>query len=122
MKRVLCLLSGMNAGGAEGFLMKVYRTLDKSAYQMDFCINVKEKCFYEEEILAMGGRIYRIPSKSEDLKEFKRQLTAIVKREGYDNVLRITSSAMGFMDLKIAKKAGARVCCARSSNASDGGA
>lgn len=110
----------MNAGGAEGFLMKVYRNLDKTAYQMDFCINAKEKCFYEDEILSMGGKIYRIPSKSENLKEFKRQLTAIIRSEGYDHVLRITSSAMGFMDLKIAKKAGARVCCARSSNASDG--
>lgn len=120
IKRLLCILSGMNAGGAEGFLMKVYRELDKSRYQMDFCINVKEKCFYEDEILAMGGRIYRIPSKSEDLAQFKKQLTNIIKENGYDNVLRITSSAMGFMDLKVAKKAGARVCCARSSNASDG--
>ena len=110
----------MNAGGAEGFLMKIYRNLDKSAYQMDFCINVREKCFFEDEILAMGGKIYRIPSKSENLKEFKRQLTEIVRREGYDHVLRITSSAMGFMDLKIAKAAGAKLCCARSSNASDG--
>ncbi len=110
----------MNAGGAETFLMKVYRNIDRERYQMDFCINVKEKCFYEDEILAMGGKIYRIPSKSENLKEFKRQLTQIIKDNGYDHVLRITSSAMGFMDLKIAKKAGASVCCARSSNASDG--
>lgn len=121
MKRLLCLLSGMNAGGAETFLMKVYRTLDRSKYQMDFCISVKEKCFYEDEILEMGGRIYRIPSKSENLKEFKRQLGNIVRNEHYNHVLRITSSSMGFMDLKVAKKAGAKVCCARSSNASDGG-
>ena len=120
MKRLLCLLSSMNAGGAETFLMKVYRNIDKERYQMDFCINVKEKCFYEDEILSMGGRIYRIPSKSENLKEFKKQLTEVIKNNGYDNVLRITSSAMGFMDLKIAKKAGTKVCCARSSNASDG--
>ena len=120
MKRLLCLLSGMNAGGAETFLMKVYRNIDREQYQMDFCINVKEKCYYEDEILSMGGRIYRIPAKSENLKKFKRQLSEIIRANGYDNVLRITSSAMGFMDLKIAKKAGAKVCCARSSNASDG--
>ena len=120
MKRLLCILSGMNAGGAETFLMKIYRNIDRSKYQMDFCINVKEKCFYEDEISDMGGKIYRIPSKSENIKEFKKQLTAIVKDQEYTNVLRITSSAMGFMDLKIAKKAGAIVCCARSSNASDG--
>lgn len=120
MKKVLCILSSMNAGGAETFLMKLYRNIDRTKYQMDFCINVKEKCFYEDEILDLGGVIYRIPSKSENLKEFKRQLTAIIKENEYDRALRITSSAMGFMDLKIAKQAGVRVCCARSSNASDG--
>ncbi len=110
----------MNAGGAETFLMKIYRRLDRSRFQMDFCINVKEKCFYEDEILGMGGRIFRIPSKSEDTKEFKGQLSALIRAEGYDRVLRITSSAMGFMDLKIAHDAGATRCAARSSNSSDG--
>lgn len=120
MKRLLCILSGMNVGGAETFLMKVYRNIDRLQYQMDFCINEKEKCFYEDEILSMGGKVYRIPSKSENLKDFKKQLAEIIKINGYGNVLRITSNAMGFMDLKIAKMAGANVCCARSSNASDG--
>ena len=120
MERALCILSSMNAGGAETFLMKVYRNLDKSKYQLDFCINVKEKCYYEDEILGMGGKIYRIPPKSEDLKAFKKQLTKTIQENKYDKVLRITSSAMGFMDLKIAKKAGASRCCVRSSNASDG--
>ena len=121
VKRVLCLLSGMNAGGAETFLMKIYREIDKSKYQMDFCINVKEKCYYEDEICSLGGKIFRIPPKSESVKRFKKELTSIIKQYGYEHVLRITSSAMGFMDLKIAKKAGAKVCCARSSNSSDGG-
>ncbi len=121
MKRVLCLISGMNAGGAETFLMKLYRELDKSRFQMDFCINVTEKCFYEDEIISMGGKIYRIPTKSEDVKRFRRELSRIIRENGYKYVLRVTSSAMGFLDLHIAKKAGAQVCAARSSNASDGG-
>lgn len=120
MLRLLCLLSSMNAGGAETFLMKVYRTIDRSKYQFDFCINIKEKCFYEDEIYSLGGRIYRIPPKSENLKEFRRQLTQLIQNEGYTHVLRITSSAMGLMDLKIAKKAGAIICSARSSNSDDG--
>lgn len=119
MKRLLCLISGMNAGGAETFLMKIYRKLDRQKYQIDFCINVKDKCFYEDEITSLGGKIYRIPSKSENVKQFKKQLTEIIKNGLYERVLRITSSAMGFMDLKVAKKAGAKVCCARSSNSSD---
>ena len=67
MKRLLCIMANMNAGGAETFLMKVYRKLDKTKYQLDFAITTAEKCFYEDEILSLGGKIYRIPSKSENL-------------------------------------------------------
>lgn len=121
MTRLLCLLSSMNAGGAETFLMKIYRQLDKSKYQLDFCINVPEKCFYEDEIISMGGKIYRIPSKSENVREFKRQLTQIIKENNYTHVLRITSNAMGFMEMKIAKRAGAKVCAVRSSSSKNSG-
>lgn len=120
MKRILCLLNSMSVGGAETFVMKLYRQMDRTQCQLDFCVNVQEKCFYDDEILSMGGRIFRIPSKSENCKEFTRQLTELIKKEKYEYVLRVTSNAMGFMDLKVAKKAGARICAARSSNSSDG--
>ena len=94
--------------------------MDKDRYQMDFCINVPEKNYYEDEILAMGGKIYRVPTKSQDRKGFVDGLTQVVRDNGYEYVLRITSNTMGFWDLKVAKKAGAKVCCARSSNSSDG--
>ena len=120
MKRLLCILSGMNAGGAETFLMKMYRSIDRSKYQMDFCINTTNECFYEDEIKTLGGKIYRIPAKSQSLKAFRNGLSDCIKSGDYKYVLRITSSAMGFMDLKIAKKAGAKICSARSSNSNDG--
>ena len=120
MKRLLCIIASMNSGGAETFLMKVYRKLDKTKYQMDFCINVKEKCFYEDEITSLGGKIFRIPSKSESLSKFKKQLYTLIKSNKYEYVLRNTSSSFGMMDLKIAKKAGAKICSARSTNSSDG--
>lgn len=88
---------------------------------MDFCVNVREEGLYDAEIKSMGGKIYHIPSKSENLKSFSRQLYHIVKDNEYRNVMRITSNAMGFYDLHVAKKAGATNCIARSSNSSDGG-
>lgn len=121
MERLLCVLSGMNRGGAETFLMKIDRSLDHSKYQMDFCINVKEKCAYEDEIISLGGKIFRIPMKTESAVKFKKGLYSVVKDNHYKNVLRITSNAAGFWDLKIAKEAGAKHTIARSSNASDGG-
>lgn len=120
MKRLLCIISGMNSGGAETFLMKIYRQIEKLEYQFDFCINTKGKNFYEDEIKSFGGLIFYIPAKSENIAEYKKQLYAIVKNNGYKYVLRITSNAMGFMDLKIAKAAGAKRCIVRSSNSQDG--
>ena len=61
MKRVLCLISCMNTGGAETFLMKIYRQIDKTKYHMDFGVNIQQKGFYDNEITALGGKIYYIP-------------------------------------------------------------
>lgn len=119
-KRLLCIIGNMNAGGAETFLMKMYRSIDRSKYQMDFCINTNNECFYEDEIKTLGGKIYRISAKSQSIKLFKNGLSDCIKSGNYKYVFRITSSAMGFMDLKIAKKAGAKICSARSSNSNDG--
>lgn len=121
LKRVLCIISNMNTGGAETFLMKLYRNIDRSKYQMDFCLQVTNECFYEPEIKKLGGRVYRIPPKSTNSKAFKNGLKNIIRSNNYIYVLRITSNSMGFWDLKLAKEAGAQVCVARSSNSSDGG-
>ena len=80
MKRVLCLISCMNTGGAETFLMKIYRQVDKTKYQMDFCVNIQQKGFYDNEITALGGKLYYIPSKSSNVREFKKQLDELIRK------------------------------------------
>ena len=61
-KRVLCIVSVMDAGGAETFLMKIYRKLDRSRYQMDFCVNVPEKGLYDDEIRRWAGGFMSCPA------------------------------------------------------------
>jgi len=56
MKRLLCIVSSMDTGGAETFLMKMYRALDKSKYQMDFCVSKTGANFYDDEIKRLGGK------------------------------------------------------------------
>ena len=58
MKRLLCIVSSMDRGGAETFLMKIYRQLDKTKYQMDFCVSKEKNGFYDNEIKTMGGVRY----------------------------------------------------------------
>lgn len=110
----------MNAGGAETFLMKIYRQIDKTKYQMDFAVNIDSKGYYDDEIISYGGKILRFPAKSESLWRYVSGLRKIVKEGHYDAILRISSNAMGFLDLAVAKMAGAKKCVVRSSNSSDG--
>ena len=110
----------MNTGGAETFLMKLYRKIDRTKYQMDFGVFTEEDGFYDDEIKSLGGRIHHLVPKTKNFSLYKKCLYDLVKREQYKYVMRITSNAAGFYDLKIAKEAGAKVCIARSSNSSDG--
>ena len=71
MKRLLCLISSMDAGGAETFLMKIYRRLDRDRYQLDFCVNTSKDSFYDEEIRRLGGKIFRIPCKSDHFFRYR---------------------------------------------------
>lgn len=121
VKKLLCITGTLDCGGAETFLMKIFRRLDRTKYIMDFCITVPEKCYYDDEVELLGGKIYRIPQKSQSLSNFKKRLYNVVKGGNYRYVLRVTSTPLGFLDAKIAKKAGAEICSVRSSNSSEGG-
>lgn len=59
--RVLHILHSMNRGGAENALMNYYRCVDRDKVQFDFLLTDPDKCDFEDEILSLGGRIYRVP-------------------------------------------------------------
>lgn len=79
MKRLLCIIGSMNVGGAETFLMKIYRKLDRTKYQMDFCVAIKDKGYYDDEIIEMGGKIIHIIPKSEGILKNFNQIRTVVK-------------------------------------------
>ena len=58
--RVLNLMTTLNRGGAETMVMNYYRHIDRTKVQFDFVVHREEKGAYEDEILAMGGRIFRM--------------------------------------------------------------
>ena len=114
-QRLLCIVSSMNRGGAETFLMKVYRALDKSKYQMDFCVNTEGA--YDEEIREMGGKIFFVPPKSKNLLKTFFAIKRIVKENKYKSVLRTSQQSLATLDLLSAKMGGAKKLIYRSSNA-----
>lgn len=61
MIRILHSVSNMDRAGIETMLMNYYRNMDRSKVQFDFLCNKKKPGAYDEEIKAMGGRIYHTP-------------------------------------------------------------
>lgn len=59
--RILHVMGGMNRGGAETMVMNLYRSIDRERVQFDFVVHATEKCSYDDEILELGGNIYRYP-------------------------------------------------------------
>lgn len=59
--RVLHIVTSMNIGGIENFIMTVYRNIDRTRVQFDFLKHRDSHDFYDDEIVAMGGRIYCLP-------------------------------------------------------------
>ena len=57
VKRVLHVLESMNIGGAQTFIMNIYRKIDRTKIQFDFLISNEGS--YDEEIKSLGGRIYK---------------------------------------------------------------
>lgn len=56
--RILHHISDMNRGEAQSFIMNVYRHMDRSRIQFDFVVHTHNPSDYDEEIRALGGRIF----------------------------------------------------------------
>ncbi len=59
--RVLHILHSMNRGGAENAIMNYYRHIDRNKVQFDFLLTEPKRCQFEDEILSLGGRVFRVP-------------------------------------------------------------
>lgn len=115
MKRLLCILSSLDAGGAETFMMKIFRSLPEY-YKIDFIVSAKSG-FYEKEVLELGGSIFRVPLRTKQpIKTFKA-IYDVVKDNHYTHVLKLCDTPIGVYDLLAAKMGGAKVLCVRSCNA-----
>ena len=119
MKRLLCILSSLDAGGAETFLMKIYRALPPAEYQLDFVVSVEGGC-YTEEVLARGGRIYKIPERTRDFFGSFRGIRRIVQENRYEAVLKLGENALALTDLAAARLGGAKCLALRACNAPTG--
>lgn len=64
--RVLQIVGRMDRGGIENFIMNIYRNIDREKVQFDFLTHYGREAAFNDEIRAMGGRIYAMPALKRD--------------------------------------------------------
>lgn len=58
MMRVLHVVSVMDMGGMENYIMNLYRKVDRTKLQFDFLVHHGRRGIFEDEIEALGGHVY----------------------------------------------------------------
>lgn len=104
--RILQITGGMDMGGIENFIMNIYRNIDRKKVQFDFLIHQEEKQVFEDEILSLGGKIYRIPSiRKSGYFKYKKDLRNFFENNSY-KVIHSHYNELSGIILKVAKQCG----------------
>lgn len=115
--RILNLFTIMNRGGAETMVMNYYRAIDKSKIQFDFMVHRQERGAYDDEIEAMGGRIFRMcPIYPQNLVKYQQLLKTFFDNHPGYRILHSHMSELGYFAFKEAIKHGVpvRICHAHN--------
>ena len=99
--------------------MKVCRTLPTEQYQLDFIVSEDGGC-YTQEVLDRGGRIHKIPKRTEDPFGALNGIRRIVRENGYRYVMKLGETPIASLDLIAARLGGAKRLAMRSCNALTG--
>ena len=109
----------MSAAGLETLIMNIYRNVDNNKIQFDFAVQTTDICFYDYEILKLGGRIIPHPKPRQGLKKYQKALeTTLLQYGPYDAIHSHVLFFTGVV-LSVAKKRKIPIRIAHSHNTND---
>lgn len=115
MIRILQVVNNMHRAGLETILMNYYRSMDREQIQFDFLTHRPERSDYDDEIEAMGGRIYRAPRLyPQHYPAYFEYMKKFFREHPEYTIVHSHIDAMSYLPLLAAKKAGVPVRIAHS--------
>ena len=116
--RVLHVVTYMGRGGLETMLMNYYRNINRNKVQFDFLVHRDFEADYDQEILNLGGKIYRLSRLNPFSKKYLNELNQFFKNHPEYKVVHSHLDCMAGIPLKYAKKneVPIRIAHAHSSN------
>lgn len=114
--RVLQIVTVMNRGGLETFLMNLYRHIDRNKVQFDFLTHRTEAGVFDEEIRVLGGNVYHVPRANPLSFDYLTNLNHFFATHQYE-IVHAHLDCMSALPLAYAKKHGVptRIAHAHSS-------
>lgn len=119
--RVLNLFTIMDRGGAETMVMNYYRHIDRTKVQFDFLVHREQPGVYEDEIKALGGRIYRMcPIYPQNFARYKRDIRAFFQEHLEYRIIHSHMSELGYFAFREATEQDIPVRICHAHNAPHG--
>lgn len=104
MIKILYVNGGtMDRGGVSTFMMNVYEKMHSEKIQIDFLVHTLSKGVRDEDILNLGGKIFRVPARGKNPLKNYRQIKQIMLDGNYD-VVHAHADAGNSTILSIAKE------------------
>lgn len=116
--RILQIVSYMQRRGLETLLMNCMRRMDRSKVQFDFIVHRPFRADYDDEIEALGGRIYRLPRLNPFDPGYKMALRAFFRAHPEYRIVHCHLDCMSALPLAAAKEAGVPVRIAHAHSSS----
>jgi glycosyltransferase EpsF len=114
MQRILHITGGMDRAGAETMIMNLYRKINREQFQFDFLCFRNKKYDYEDEILSVGGEIYRIVENNPVKRVYK--IWKFLRQHKEFKIVHSHTLFNTGLNLLVAKFAGVHVRIAHSHN------
>ncbi len=97
-------------GGVGSVVMNLYRNIDKTKIQFDFCVPRNSRGPLDDEIESMGGRIFYIPQMREKgIGQYITSIRRIIRENGAYMYAHIHSIHMGAVTAMAVRKEGVKV-------------
>ena len=105
--RILQVVGRMDRGGTEALLMSAFRHVNKAEVIFDFVEQTEDHCDYDDEILSLGGKIWRCPTISlRNINQYRKWWINFLNEHPEYYVIHGHSRGSGPIYLSVAKAMG----------------